>query len=280
MMLTKGAIGNLINRYSAVLKKCSLMNTFGSLAVASMLVAGGVSGAQAADDPITTFTDFKSELSTNSVQGITLGADITAESTLRGDNLTIGRTLAIDGAGKTLTGTNASTMYEGFEVNTKGSLILKDMTLTAFGVAAKKETPAAYGAALKVAGGTLTVENVVFKDNRAEPGNSMGGAVALGHDGNITSASFKDSSFIGNRATGAGGAISFANTAATTAENQKILTLTNIDFKNNTSAGVGGAIRNYLGIVKFDITKDMTYSGNKAGLNSDGTFGKLYTDYG
>ena len=36
-MLTKGAIGNLVNRYRAVLKKCNLMNTFGSLAVASML---------------------------------------------------------------------------------------------------------------------------------------------------------------------------------------------------------------------------------------------------
>jgi hypothetical protein len=49
MMLTKGAIGNLINRYSAVLKKCSLINTFGSLAVAGMIVAGGASGAVAED---------------------------------------------------------------------------------------------------------------------------------------------------------------------------------------------------------------------------------------
>ena len=47
-MLTKGAIGNLINRYKAVLKKCNLINTFGSLAVASMLVMGGagVAGAE------------------------------------------------------------------------------------------------------------------------------------------------------------------------------------------------------------------------------------------
>ena len=50
-MLTKGAIGNLINRYKAVLKKCNLINTFGSLAVASMLVLGGagVAGATATD---------------------------------------------------------------------------------------------------------------------------------------------------------------------------------------------------------------------------------------
>ncbi len=46
-MLTKGAIGNLVNRYKAVLKKCNLINTFGSLAVASMLVLGGVGVAGA-----------------------------------------------------------------------------------------------------------------------------------------------------------------------------------------------------------------------------------------
>lgn len=46
-MLTKRAIGNLINRYRAVLKKCHLMNMFGSLAVAGMLVMSGVGIAKA-----------------------------------------------------------------------------------------------------------------------------------------------------------------------------------------------------------------------------------------
>lgn len=50
MQLTKGAIGNLINRYKAVLKKCHLMNTFGSLAVAGMLIMGGAGVAVAAQD--------------------------------------------------------------------------------------------------------------------------------------------------------------------------------------------------------------------------------------
>lgn len=50
MQLTKGAIGNLINRYKAVLKKCHLMNTFGSLAVAGMLIMGGAGMAVAAED--------------------------------------------------------------------------------------------------------------------------------------------------------------------------------------------------------------------------------------
>ena len=51
-MLTKGAIGNLVNRYRAVLKKCNLINAFGSLAVASMLVLGGSGVAEA----VITFT--------------------------------------------------------------------------------------------------------------------------------------------------------------------------------------------------------------------------------
>ena len=49
MKQTRGAIGNLINRYRAVLKKCHLLNTFGSLALASMLVLGGATGSMAAD---------------------------------------------------------------------------------------------------------------------------------------------------------------------------------------------------------------------------------------
>lgn len=56
MQLTKGAIGNLINRYKAVLKKCHLMNTFGSLAVAGMLVMGGAAAAGAATGGIVVTT--------------------------------------------------------------------------------------------------------------------------------------------------------------------------------------------------------------------------------
>ena len=39
-MLTKGAIGNLVNRYKAVLEKCNLLNAFGSLA-SCLLPSGG-----------------------------------------------------------------------------------------------------------------------------------------------------------------------------------------------------------------------------------------------
>ena len=51
MTLSRGAIGNLVNRYRAVLRKCRIMNVFGSLAVAGMLVAGNA-GFAGAEDPI------------------------------------------------------------------------------------------------------------------------------------------------------------------------------------------------------------------------------------
>ncbi len=52
MTMSKGAVGNLINRYRAVLKKCHMLNVFGSLAVAGMLVMGsaGFAGAWSSGD--------------------------------------------------------------------------------------------------------------------------------------------------------------------------------------------------------------------------------------
>ena len=54
MKQTRGAIGNLINRYRAVLKKCHLLNTFGSLALAGMLVLGGATVSMADNVTIST----------------------------------------------------------------------------------------------------------------------------------------------------------------------------------------------------------------------------------
>lgn len=48
-MQIKGSIGNLISRYKAVLNKCRIMNTFGSLAMAAMLTMGGAGTVMAAD---------------------------------------------------------------------------------------------------------------------------------------------------------------------------------------------------------------------------------------
>ena len=49
MILSKNAVGNLINRYKAVLGKCRLINTFGSLALAAALIVGSAGLAAAAE---------------------------------------------------------------------------------------------------------------------------------------------------------------------------------------------------------------------------------------
>lgn len=47
MRMTQGVVGNLLNRYRAVLKKCQILNVFGTLAVVTVL-CGGAGVAQAA----------------------------------------------------------------------------------------------------------------------------------------------------------------------------------------------------------------------------------------
>ncbi len=101
MNLSKNAIGNLINRYKAVLKKCHLLNTFGSLAVAGMLVTGslgfGVSvvGAAALDE-VTAITNSPTLSFESTTNPLTLGA---------GESATIG----------SITGTTPST-FNGVDV--------------------------------------------------------------------------------------------------------------------------------------------------------------------
>ena len=88
MQLTKGAIGNLINRYKAVLKKCHLMNTFGSLAVAGMLVMGGAGVAVAAQDvPLEGKNDYssKTDPKVNHLMGGWLVNDAATAGDAKGD---------------------------------------------------------------------------------------------------------------------------------------------------------------------------------------------------
>ena len=75
MQLTKGAIGNLINRYKAVLKKCHLMNTFGSLAVAGMLIMGGAAAAGAAIQHTSGVHNYPGENISYTVTGDAITAD-------------------------------------------------------------------------------------------------------------------------------------------------------------------------------------------------------------
>ena len=91
-MLTKGAIGNLINRYKAVLKKCNLINTFGSLAVASVLVLGGAGVAGAAEynlidrDTTISSNNFEANVTGDSIFVVKAGSTLTIED---GANITV-----------------------------------------------------------------------------------------------------------------------------------------------------------------------------------------------
>lgn len=129
MQLTKGAIGNLINRYKAVLKKCHLMNTFGSLAVAGMLVMGGTAAAGAVT--VTTGQDFKDAV-TNAEAGatITLGQDIEDGVGVKFEN----KTVTIDFADHTYTAYADSVGSAGTETNlfqllTGSTVTLKNGTI-------------------------------------------------------------------------------------------------------------------------------------------------------
>uniref|UniRef100_UPI00280B69A3 pectate lyase-like adhesive domain-containing protein n=1 Tax=uncultured Bilophila sp. TaxID=529385 RepID=UPI00280B69A3 len=65
MTLSRGAVGNLINRYRAVLRKCHMMNVFGSLAVAGMLVAGNAGLAGAEDSVVAQNTSISKDYDTD-----------------------------------------------------------------------------------------------------------------------------------------------------------------------------------------------------------------------
>lgn len=123
MQLTKGAIGNLINRYKAVLKKCHLLNVFGSLAVAGMLVMGGAAAAGAVT--VTTGQDFKGAV-TDAEAGatITLGQDIEDGAGVKFEN----KTVSIDFAGHTYTAYADSVGSAGTETNI--FQLFKDSTVT------------------------------------------------------------------------------------------------------------------------------------------------------
>ena len=140
MKQTKGAIGNLINRYKAVLKKCHLLNTFGSLAVASMLVVGGASYANAesivseGDIISTTTVAPRDEQGNLSWEDITAGGDIIAFDgsnyyDVAGGNVTA--TGVIRGGEITAHGNLTANHVEAFEngdpaqTNNKGSVFVE-----------------------------------------------------------------------------------------------------------------------------------------------------------
>lgn len=171
MQLTKGAIGNLINRYKAVLKKCHLMNTFGSLAVAGMLVMGGAGMAVAADD--VALENGTSETKYNPTEGAdhlmggwkVTGAeaaapDYTGDITLTVNGGTISEIIGGSYAKGLTAGENSSllTVKHGDITTT----ISGDKTTSAEFVVGGSKVAGGAGANLETGKTTLTIENGTF----------------------------------------------------------------------------------------------------------------------
>lgn len=178
MQLTKGAIGNLINRYKAVLKKCHLMNTFGSLAVAGMLVMGGAGMAVAAgaqDVALGSGDQYNPEQGANHLMGGWLvNTPETAEKAQGDITLTVnGGTISeiIGGSyAKSLEASEGSllTVKHGDITTTIGGETTSAETTSAEFVVGGSKVAGGAGAKLETGKTTLTIENGTFGKNNAD----------------------------------------------------------------------------------------------------------------
>lgn len=153
MQLTKGAIGNLINRYKAVLKKCHLLNVFGSLAVAGMLVMGGAAAAGAAD----VTWNYANDITVNTGDKLTISE---SPSSIQGDLNIAGGAVSISGSYQSWNGENhgAINMTSGNltittpdsteGVNYPGNVQVTDVNVTGgtINISGDRNTPTATGA--------------------------------------------------------------------------------------------------------------------------------------
>lgn len=283
MQLTKGAIGNLINRYKAVLKKCHLLNVFGSLAVAGMLVMGGAGVAGAAEG--TNEPAPKSQIVINK-----------------------------DSENKALTGT-----YEGYESQKGGVISVANGAtgVTITNSSFTKNTATKYGGAI-FNDGQISITGTTFDNNIA---NQVGGALSStttptastnisnsvftnnhsvydgGAIGNYSGLKLENCLFEGNTAQLAfdaekgtwttpvsdntavgGGAISLGAVSTSS-----VASISGTTFKNNTSGTNGGAIATRQAkdadnsAAKLDIAA--TFIGNKA-QQGGAIYNSFYTDNG
>lgn len=165
MQLTKGAIGNLINRYKAVLKKCHLMNTFGSLAVAGMLVMGGAGMAVAADAQdvaLGSGDQYNPEQGANHLMGGWLVNDAETAGKAQGDitlTVTGGTIREIIGGSyaKNVNGNNVTVKHGDITTTISG-----DQTFSAEFVVGGSKVAGGAGANLETGKTTLTIENGTF----------------------------------------------------------------------------------------------------------------------
>lgn len=160
-MQTKKAIGNLLNRYRAVLKKCHLLNTFGTLALASALMAAGAGSALAAswgwvnksaEGPYTAWTSINKDITivNGKIEGNTLNS--TAEEDVIG-----------------------FVYFAGFEKDSGTAVTITDSSFKNNTISAKYCVSAG---GIMNKGMTIDLNNVEFSGNKISSGGySNGGAI-------------------------------------------------------------------------------------------------------
>ena len=272
MTLSRGAIGNLVNRYRAVLRKCRMMNVFGSLAVAGMLVAGnaGFAGAE----------ELSGDISPISLSGDTRNIIGVGDISLRSTEPALRYLINVSGQGQLdISMSNGSSMAVG---NADG-IYLKDYSdydqyASAFHVAGSGSSGSFVGtgtfsmvgggkllgvcAFLSESKGTLTLSGDITGEAEAVMNGSNGYAsfAAAAAGGNLffggDRTTLRAKASTGNNANGAfvkyGGMIGFAS--------KSVL----IESKNTDSNSVG--INCADGTVKTsaDTDLDIVVEGNKA----------------
>ena len=272
MTLSRGAIGNLVNRYRAVLRKCRMMNVFGSLAVAGMLVAGnaGFAGTE----------ELSGDISPISLSGDTRNIIGVGDISLRSTEPALRYLINVSGQGQLdISMSNGSSMAVGHA----DGIYLKDYSdydqyASAFHVAGSGSSGSFVGtgtfsmvgggkllgvcAFLSESKGTLTLSGDITGEAEAVMNGSNGYAsfAAAAAGGNLVfggdRTTLRAKASTGNNANGAfvkyGGMIDFAS--------KSVL----IESKNTDSSSVG--INCADGTVKTsaDTDLDIVVEGNKA----------------
>lgn len=311
MQLTKGAIGNLINRYKAVLKKCHLMNTFGSLAVAGMLVMGGAGVAVAAGDVAlengTSETKYNPAAGANHLMGGWLVNDAATAGDAKGDI-----TLTVNGGSinEIIGGSYAKSLAAG-ENNklltvTHGDITttISDDTTSAEFVVGGSKVAGGDGANLETGKTTLTIENGTFgtADKTKAYELVMGGNYAKTAGNNELTATTKGSSVTVNggtfHASVVGGSVAHnysGNGSITVTDNGKTsVTITGGTFNSSQSsltgeqgginlsaAVIGGGLaygantNSVLGSKEAPVTSSVTINDGTFGSGANGHYAKI-----
>lgn len=239
MQLTKGAIGNLINRYKAVLKKCHLLNVFGSLAVAGMLVMGGAGMAVAAADDVALKgeNNYDSKTEVNHLMGGWLVNDAETAKAAKG-NITLTVT------GGTISEIIGGSYAKSLAANGDSLLTVKhgDITTTIGGettsaefVVGGSKVAGGAGANLETGKTTLTIENGTFGAGGKTNGYElvMGGNYAKTAGNSGLKATTEGSSVIVN-----GGTFHASVVGGSVAHNYSGAGITNVFDNGNTSVTI------------------------------------------